>query len=175
MKKKGGDQSLDVGRMIEGVGAGRTVTLLFRHYIYENRPSFWSQLDVGDYPLCVYYAINGGIYYIDKVMSAYRRFASNSWTYRVQKDKKLFISHVEKMIIWAKEFDKYTDYKYHKNVENRIDYCMFLIYLRQGNWREAYKSHFFKSQRKKKICTVVMREKCPKGLLVWKQLSKMFR
>jgi glycosyltransferase involved in cell wall biosynthesis len=55
MKVKGGDHILDTGKLIEGVGAGRTVTLVYRPRLYDNRPSFWSKLRVGDYPLCIWH------------------------------------------------------------------------------------------------------------------------
>lgn len=175
MRTKGGDHILDTGKLIEGVGAGRTVTLVYRPRLYDNRPSFWSKLRVGDYPLCIYYAINGGIYYIDKVMSTYRRFTSNSWTSRAQKDHIFFLEHVEKMIVWVKEFDEYTNYRYHENVEKRIDYCQFLIYLRQNKWQEIYRSRFFKSLKMKQFCKIVVRDKCPKLFYELRRLSNNFK
>ncbi|MBR4632943.1 MAG: glycosyltransferase [Elusimicrobia bacterium] len=68
------------------------------------------QCGVGDHPLLFYFGLLNGIYYIDKIMSKYRRNSLGSWSVRNQNNYQRFYCYIEAM----EEFDKYTSYKYHK-------------------------------------------------------------
>ena len=70
------DGILDTGLVIENVQCPQTASFFYRSELQKEFPQFFKKLDVGDYPLRVYAAITGGIYYIDRVMSCYRKYSS---------------------------------------------------------------------------------------------------
>ncbi len=93
-----------------------TAGLFFRKSMYDNMLG----LDSLDYSWQMRGAIRGGIYYIDKKMAAYRRYAKGSWTNEVLcNDDKLKLQ-------WEKErgllriLDKNTDGLYHSVIEERL-------------------------------------------------------
>ena len=81
-----------------------------------NPPSFRKVCDVGDEPYMMYFGQLGNVYYIDKIMSAYRRGVTTSWTRRntVTTDINKLVKHPSAMIETYLAFDEYTDNKYHK-------------------------------------------------------------
>ena len=83
-------------------------------YLY-NPPKFKTVCDVGDEPYMLYFGQLGNVYYIDKVMSAYRRGVPTSWTSRntTSTDAKKLAKHPSAMIETYREFDNFTNGKYH--------------------------------------------------------------
>ena len=136
------DGLLDTGLVIENKQVPQFATLLFRFSI-QNRPSIFYGLRVGDYPLRVFAAISGGVYYMNDVMSCYRKSGEGSWTYKAKTNDSFFIDHLLKIIEFVKKLDQFTDGKYHRNVLNRIDNCQFHIYMRKGMYLKAFKTRYF--------------------------------
>lgn len=56
-----------------------TCSIVYRKNAIENYPDYCRNCLVGDYPLQIYCAMKGHIFYFDRVMSVYRRFNSSSW------------------------------------------------------------------------------------------------
>ncbi|MBQ6038524.1 MAG: glycosyltransferase [Bacteroidaceae bacterium] len=56
-----------------------TCSVMFRYSIMEHYPSYCRRCLIGDYPLQLYAALVGSIYYFDNVMSVYRVDNSESW------------------------------------------------------------------------------------------------
>lgn len=56
-----------------------TCSIIYRREIMRDYPDYCKKCRVGDYPLQIYCAMKGTVYYFDKVMSVYRRFNTNSW------------------------------------------------------------------------------------------------
>jgi len=139
------DGLLNSGLVIENVKMPQYATLLFRAHHYENRPDFFNYLDVGDYQLRVFFAINGGIYYINAVMSSYRRFSNMSWTSQMRTNNDKYLSHVEKMKKFALELDEYTNKEYHQFVLRRIEHLDYLIQRRIGSLKSIVKTKYFNS------------------------------
>jgi hypothetical protein len=81
-----------------------------------NPPKFKTVCDVGDEPYLLYFGQLGNVYYIDRVMSAYRRGVASSWSQKQAAitDVRKLIKHPCAMIETYKEFDEYTGGKYHK-------------------------------------------------------------
>ena len=161
---------LDSGLVIEDKQCPQTATYIYRTSIFKDIPSFFKTLAVGDYPLRVYFAVTGGIYYIDSVMSCYRKFSSGSWTSRMKRNKKAFIQHVVKMINFAISLDEYTEGKYHDNIKNRIDYCNYLKYLYKGNLIRAFQTNYYKNLPFQKKVTDPLRRKFP---TFWYSIQKI--
>lgn len=136
------DGLLDTGLVIENKQGSQTATFLYRSSI-NDMPSFFYDLRVGDYPLRVFAAISGGVYYMNDVMSCYRKSGEGSWTYYARTNKSLFIDHNLKIIEFVKKLDQFTNGKYHRNVLHRIDNCRFNIYLRKGQFLKAFMTRYF--------------------------------
>lgn len=103
-------------------------------------PEFVSNSPVGDFPLMLYFAISGDIYYIDKVMSVYRRGSIGSWTMG-QKDNKTankFYFNLSKML---DEFDKYTDNKYNEYSEKTKHFCYYSIAYNNNDYKSLKKEY----------------------------------
>lgn len=81
----------------------------------QNPPKFKTVCDVGDEPYLLYFGQLGKVYYINDVMSSYRRGVSTSWSNRraSETDINKIIKHPTAMIETYLEFDKYTNGKYH--------------------------------------------------------------
>lgn len=93
-----------------------TNSFFFRrqHYLNrEERPSFWKQCTFGDEPLMYFMALNGTIGCLKDLMSVYRVQAQGSWTSRNINTKSRLKSSIRTMIVMHKQFDDYTNYKYH--------------------------------------------------------------
>lgn len=56
-----------------------TCSILVRRSLYENRPKWWEQAPIGDYPLVLRAAQVGKIAYLDQVMGSYRVNVPGSW------------------------------------------------------------------------------------------------
>ncbi len=80
-----------------------------------NPPKFRQVCDVGDEPFMMYFGHEANVYYINEVMSAYRRGVPTSWTRRntATADINKLIKHPKAMIETYLAFDEYTDNKYH--------------------------------------------------------------
>ena len=100
----------------------QTSSFFLKDEIIHEVPEWFSQAPVGDVPLKMLAASLGKIYYIDEIMSVYQHGTPGSWTDRSRKiDKKdpqqsRFILDYIKMF---KNYDIFTEYKYHDAVRER--------------------------------------------------------
>lgn len=88
----------------------------------EDLPDFRKKANVGDVPLMMYFLTQGSIFYINKIMSCYRR-NPKSWSYKnIKTDNILNKSkNIENNIEFYSEFDKYCGYKYHEYIKKYIE------------------------------------------------------
>lgn len=77
-------------------------------------------MDSLDYSLQIRGAVRGGIYYIDKKMAVYRRYAKGSWTINVLMKKQELEKEWEKERELLNKFDKNTGYMYHDAISERM-------------------------------------------------------
>jgi len=78
----------------------QTATVLYRKECMAGYPQFCLDCHVGDYPLMLWLALHGKIYYLSDVMSVYRRGNSSSWT---TKDRNIDIEN--RLALLQTEFD----------------------------------------------------------------------
>lgn len=93
-------------------------SLMVRVTLDEERPSFcFISKQVGDYPNGLYLALKGPIYFINDVMSVYRRFTEGSWSLKnVSKpNPELW----EDMITILTLADEYSNLKYHALIDKK--------------------------------------------------------
>lgn len=87
---------------------------------FKNLPENFQVPGVGDYPLRLWLALHGYVYYIDKIMSCYRCGAINSWSTRVRSSKDRLIKHNLNMINFHNIVNKYTNYRYDRAIQIKI-------------------------------------------------------
>lgn len=136
-------------------GLFATNSMFFPTRLVKNLPEFFLNCSVGDYPLTIYLSLNGKVYYIDNVMSAYRIMVKNSWSSTIQANPQKNIEHFKMMEKMLNEVDEYTNYAYSNAVKNRILKYQFNIMLLQGAFKEIkkgpYKEIYLSLNSKSKI------------------------
>lgn len=96
-----------------------TAGLFFRRQMYEDMLPF-EKITPLDYVMQIKGSLRGGIFYIDKKMAVYRRYAAGSWTNDVLKNnEKLKLQwDIEKRLLETLDLD--TKGKYHEVIAERM-------------------------------------------------------
>lgn len=84
-----------------------------------DQPDWLLSAPIGDGPMMLLLTHRGKVAYMDDVMSVYRVSAANSWSKRMKSHKKAWHHHWAINRTW-KDFDKWSEKKYHKIVKARI-------------------------------------------------------
>jgi glycosyltransferase involved in cell wall biosynthesis len=133
-----GNSSYTAGDVILGEGGMfATNSMLFPTKLIEDMPDFYKNSPVGDYPLAIFLALHGKVYFIDRCMSAYRVMAMNSWSSMMQASLLERVKHNNLMEIMLKEVDEYSKFAYSAAVNRRIMQNRFNIMIQQGRFKEA--------------------------------------
>lgn len=125
--------------VILGKGYIPTASLVFRKKVVSNLPSFYHDSPVGDYPLQILGSVNGGILYINRVMSVYRQGIAGSWTSRTNNNVSQREKLTQRMIETLDKFDMYLNKKYEneiREVKSYYYYKLSLMYLRSDMFKE---------------------------------------
>jgi glycosyltransferase involved in cell wall biosynthesis len=137
------DRTFNVEEVIEGGGGlFATNSMIYLAEIGIERPDFYYNAPVGDYPTMIYLALQGTVYYIDEFMSAYRRGVKGSWSNRIASSIDKIINHSKRTIEMLNEVNKYTNYAYDNTICRKIKKSQFKIILEMGNLKEAKSSEF---------------------------------
>lgn len=102
-----------------GGGLVGTNSLFIRASIYKNPPDFKKKLSL-DYTLQIASSLPNGMYYIDKVLSAYRWASDSSVTKEWNRDRELKFNINNKIINMLNELDTETDYKYTQAIKETV-------------------------------------------------------
>lgn len=96
-----------------------TAGLFFRRQMYENMLEFEKIISL-DYAIQIKGSLRGGIFYLDRKMAVYRRYAIGSWTNDVLKNKERLKTQwdIEKRLL--ETLDLNTDGKYHEIIMERM-------------------------------------------------------
>jgi len=97
-----------------------TNSMFFKTTLVKKMPNFCMNAPVGDYPLTIFLALKGEIYYVDCCMSAYRYMVEGSWSRRMHLNSKALIEHVERTNSMLHEIDEYTNYRYTNTINEKI-------------------------------------------------------
>lgn len=116
-------------------------------YVYELGKGFrktWAKsCQVGDLPLMLTLAVKGKVGYLNEIMSCYRYVSEGSWTQRVSRNKKeLRKFHKGSSQLW-REFDNWTNYKYHKIIRLRIIRITIRYWIKQILFRFSFVKNIF--------------------------------
>lgn len=110
---------------------------------------------VGDVLKLYIAAVFGDFYYIDSVMSKYRRNSNGSWSNRMRDNSEYRIRHDERMLEFIEKFDVFLNEQLGKNhqFKNRIEYATgyynFRILLCKKNYKKAVFSKKYRTIFKK--------------------------
>ncbi len=122
-------------------------------------PDFIKKAGVGDVPLTWLLASRGDIYYIDEVMSYYRRDVNGSWSSRMQQ-RQYRRNMTEKMYDSMVAYDVFTEYKYADLLREDILKCQFdclrlsnqFLVMRRKEYRKYYEELSYGQRLKIFLC-----------------------
>ncbi|MFZ3129536.1 MAG: glycosyltransferase family 2 protein [Desulfosporosinus sp.] len=144
MRPNRGDKVYTVEEVILGGGGlFGTNSMLYPAVFFGNRPDFYNNAPIGDYPSAIYLALQGTVYYIDEFMSAYRVGVPGSWTNKISSEsvEKRVRFHSE-LIDMLDEINRYTKYKYDHAIIKTKKYHQFYSLIFQGRFTEAKEVEF---------------------------------
>ncbi|WP_285815959.1 glycosyltransferase [Thomasclavelia cocleata] len=125
----------------------QTSSFFFRNkYIseYLKEDLFHKIKDVGDMPLLWYMLNKGNIFFLNEEMSCYRKNSIGSWSSKFINDVSYKISHYYDLINFFKNYDIYTDYRYHQHMEYMILERKFEIYIAKKKYKYIFKKEYRK-------------------------------
>lgn len=138
-----GNKVFTVEEVIEGGGGlFATNSILCPTVFGENRPDFYENAPVSDYPLAIYLALKGTVYYIDEFMSAYRVGVKDSWSSRRSSSIERYVAHYNKTMDMFDEINRYTEYKYDNAIKKSKKRGHFNLMLNQWMFKEAKEGEF---------------------------------
>ena len=105
-----------------------TASLVYKSSAVENYPNWAKQSPVGDKPLKLVLFARGNIGYINELMSVYRVGIPGSWTKRVFRNRKAEKKLRRGLIGIMKDFDQWTEGKYHKYVRNNVMHYYYIFW-----------------------------------------------
>ncbi len=110
----------------------------------QNVPKFSDVASTGDLPLLLYFAQLGDVYYINEVMSCYRRGSTAS----IERGKAFsgsessVLKHYSHQFDCLNEYDKYTNYKFHKYCVRKENALRFNLAWNYSNYKEMIKPRY---------------------------------
>ncbi|MCM1288668.1 MAG: glycosyltransferase [Clostridium sp.] len=119
------DRDVDIRTIISGGGkAYHLSSLVFRREFAEHRPDFYYLgKKVGDYPLSIFLAMKGKIFFMNRTMSYYRQFSGpSSWTSEIGISEARLAETNKNLIAMLKGADEYSEYRYHKYIDSAISH-----------------------------------------------------
>lgn len=105
---------IEIEKMLRDRGpVYHTSSLCYHKEALEEKPDFcYIVKGIGDYPKEFALALQGDIYYLNKVMSVYRQFTESSWSLKVKNDILEKEKYYQEIIALLKAVDSYSKYKY---------------------------------------------------------------
>lgn len=92
-------------------------------------PDFFIMAPVGDYTMELCALTKGSVHYSSRIMSVYRFFRPQSYTDMVARDRIFSYRFYFGMTSFLLQYDRYTEYKYHVWITNRIQsYAGWFVY-----------------------------------------------
>jgi len=109
-----------------------TVSVMFRSGLFDEFPSWYYDVPMGDWPLYVLNAEYGKIGYIDEVMSVYRRHAQGCWSSRE------LTRNLQAGIAMYEVVNAHLDYRYDRIIKAGIFFNSYRIAMEQGKRWSAF-------------------------------------
>jgi glycosyltransferase involved in cell wall biosynthesis len=125
-----------------GGGFFGTNSMIYPAKFEKNKPGFFETAPVGDYPLAIYLALKGKVYYLDEFMSSYRVGSENSWVKNNSSSLDKTIAHFNKIADMLEEINQYSGYIYNEVINKTILINQFKLLLAQEKFNEAKKGEY---------------------------------
>ncbi len=130
-----GNKVFTVEEVIEREGGlFPTASFVYRRELAISRPAFYYNSPVGDYPLIVFLALQGSVYYLDERLSAYRVNVKGSWTDRLSRDRPKMADVYLRRCNMLDELNRYTGKKYENSIRKTKHKNQFKYLLEQGDY-----------------------------------------
>jgi glycosyltransferase involved in cell wall biosynthesis len=136
--------------ILGGGGLFATNSMLYPAVFNNNRPKFFENAPIGDYPLAIYLAMHGTVYYIDEFMSAYRVGAKGSWSESISKNIENRVVYFEKRNDMLNEIDRYSKYKHTNTIKKAIELNSYGLLSIQVTYGEVKNEEIFLTLKNKK-------------------------
>ncbi|WP_332648208.1 glycosyltransferase family 2 protein [Lysinibacillus sp. 54212] len=160
-----GNKVFNTEEVIEGGGGLFITNSMFYPLKYaNNRPDFFKNAPVGDYPLAINLSLLGTVYYIDEPMSEYRTGVSNSWTDRNASSISKKVEHYSKIATMLDEINDYTLGKFENALERRKYQDQLLLFIEQRKYKEARSGknkEFYLALSYKRRIIITIDQYCP--------------
>ncbi len=117
------------------LGGGGFMATASMVYVYSlgNDYRTWSKSSkVGDGPLMLTLAERGKVGYICELMCCYRVAAMGSWTQRILMDKKKNREHFKQTQQSWREYDEWTNFKYHTFIKHKMKKNKFHYWIKKN-------------------------------------------
>jgi len=171
-----GDKLYKVEEVILGGGGlFATNSMLYPAAFNNNRPKFFENAPIGDYPLTIYLAMNGTVYYIDEFMSAYRVGVKGSWTERVLHNIDKRVEYFEKRTDMLNEINRYSKYEYNNAIKKAIELNNYSLLSIRGKFEEAKKEDIYYTLNKRNKAKLFIKHYFPSMTKVLIKAKRNFR
>lgn len=125
--------------IVSQVYSGHTSSMLFPSSLIKCIPDFYFDAPIGDYPLKIYFATKGYVFYMNRTMSVYRAGVGVTSLKVSAKVIKINNERIKKML---NKFNEYTNYQYDEEVNNEIFKRDFKVAVGMNNWNEVRKDKY---------------------------------
>jgi glycosyltransferase involved in cell wall biosynthesis len=147
--------------ILGGGGLFATNSMLYPAVFNNNRPKFFENAPIGDYPLAIYLAMHGTVYYIDEFMSAYRVGAKGSWSESISKNIENRVVYTKKRADMLNEINKYSEYKHDIAINKAIQLNNLSLLLAKGLFEDAKKEEIYRTLDGKNKAKIFIKQYFP--------------
>ena len=138
------DGEVPIETILEKGAIFATSSCFVRTQVNLQMPELFRAKGFGDHQLIIYNTLQGYCYYFAKPMSVYRFRSEGSWTRKNIMDCNRRIAHNRELIALMERIDQYTEGKYHKEIEKKIESTAFNYHLAHGDVLEVSKKKYKK-------------------------------
>lgn len=126
-------------------------------FIEKNNLEYVKLSPTGDEAVMMYFGSQANVYYIDEVMSRYRRFVEGSWSMRYKKNVPIRLNNETKRKASLISFNEYTNYKYDDICKKEIRITQYHIDCLTDNFQGMIKCPdlLIKESKKTKIFVLI--------------------
>ena len=114
-----------------------TNSFLFQTRLVSGTPPYQGACQQSDFALMTYLALQGKVYYMNELLSAYRVQSASSLTRRYSRNPEIRRKAISEFIAMLDRFDEYTDREYHSVIEERKKTIAFNLAVGEGRISDA--------------------------------------
>lgn len=174
-----GNRIFSIPEVIEGGGGlFATNTIMYPRSLDLNKPEFYKNAPVTDYPLAIYLALHGDVFYLDLYMAAYRKGVSGSWTTTERSSLEKIIRHVKNTEDMLDQLNHYTDFKFNEAINKKKTINQFKIMIAQERYQELKDGKYklvYQELNKKEKTRLFIKQYFPKIVELYKKMKRTYK